>query len=193
MDQADIERVRQRFSDEVRTRFPGAPIERVEVLQYGQDPSIEPGQLLAKVILEPPAGEDAGDADARVRRMDAFQDEHRKAVRDLRGELDRLPGSAILEFTVGGEPREGKHGPVMRLAGGPRTLTGGGGGEGQFTPVMARLGQDDLETLDTLITAGIAASRAEAVRWTLARIRERPAYEQLRARAREIEDLKTQF
>jgi Arc/MetJ-type ribon-helix-helix transcriptional regulator len=57
----------------------------------------------------------------------------------------------------------------------------------------ARLGSEDLETLDTLIAAGIAGSRAEAVRWTLARIRERPAYEQIRIRAREIEDLKSQF
>ena len=55
------------------------------------------------------------------------------------------------------------------------------------------LGADDLETLDMLITAGIATSRAEGVRWALARIRERPAYEQLRARTREIEDLKSQF
>ena len=34
--------------------------------------------------------------------------------------------------------------------------------------------------MDTLITAGIAGNRAEAVRWALARIRERPAYEKLR-------------
>jgi Arc/MetJ-type ribon-helix-helix transcriptional regulator len=58
---------------------------------------------------------------------------------------------------------------------------------------MARLGQEDLATLDTLITAGIASSRAEAVRWALARIRERPAYEQLRVHTREIENLKSQF
>jgi len=58
---------------------------------------------------------------------------------------------------------------------------------------MARLGQADLETLDTLITAGIAPNRAQAVRWALARIRERPAYAQLRERAREIEELKSQF
>ena len=58
---------------------------------------------------------------------------------------------------------------------------------------MARLGPVDLETLDALITAGIAANRADAVRWTLARIRERPAYAQLRERAREIERLKTEF
>ncbi len=51
----------------------------------------------------------------------------------------------------------------------------------------------DLETLHTLITASIAGNRAEAVRWTLARIRERPAYEKLRARAQEIEELMAQF
>ena len=64
---------------------------------------------------------------------------------------------------------------------------------GELTPVMARLGPVDLETLDTLITAGIAPNRAEAVRWALARIRERPAYGKLSERAREIEELKTQF
>jgi hypothetical protein len=47
--------------------------------------------------------------------------------------------------------------------------------------------------VDTLITAGIAANRADAVRWALARIRERPAYARLRERAREIEELKAQF
>ena len=37
---------------------------------------------------------------------------------------------------------------------------------------MARLGPDDLQTLDTLITTGIASSRAEGLRWALARIRD---------------------
>ena len=64
---------------------------------------------------------------------------------------------------------------------------------GELTPVMARLGPTDLETLDTLITAGIASNRADAVRWALARIRERPAYAQLQAKAREIDELKQQF
>jgi len=58
---------------------------------------------------------------------------------------------------------------------------------------MARLGPVDLWTLDTLITAGIAANRAEAVRWVLARIRERPAYQKLSERARELDKLKAQF
>jgi hypothetical protein len=44
-----------------------------------------------------------------------------------------------------------------------------------------------------LITVGIATNRAEAVRWALARVRERPAYAQLRERTHEIERLKTEF
>jgi Arc/MetJ-type ribon-helix-helix transcriptional regulator len=79
----------------------------------------------------------------------------------------------------------------MKVAGRPADLAISG--DSSLTPVMARVGPEDLETLDTLIAAGIAGSRAEAVRWTLARIRERPAYAQIRARSREIEDLKSQF
>jgi Arc/MetJ-type ribon-helix-helix transcriptional regulator len=65
--------------------------------------------------------------------------------------------------------------------------------DGGFTPVMIRLTAAELETVDTLIAAGIASSRAEAVRWALARIRERPAYERLRSRALDIEMLKAEF
>jgi len=199
MEQAEIERLTQEFDQEVRRRFPDAPVQRVVVLQYGDDPEIEPGQLLGRVIIEAPPstaaaeGEDNKDNVERGRRLEEFHDAHRPAIRELRREMDKLPASAILEFTVAGEATEGeRRGPRLRLAGGPRAGLGGGEG-GQLTPVMARLGQDDLETLDTLITAGIASSRAEAVRWALARIRERPAYEELRAHTRQIEELKAQF
>jgi predicted lipoprotein len=47
--------------------------------------------------------------------------------------------------------------------------------------------------LDALITTGTAASRAEAVGWVLARIRERPAYARLEERARELDQLKAHF
>jgi hypothetical protein len=47
--------------------------------------------------------------------------------------------------------------------------------------------------LDALITTGIAASRAEAVGWVLARIRERPAYARLSERAQELDQLKAHF
>jgi Arc/MetJ-type ribon-helix-helix transcriptional regulator len=47
--------------------------------------------------------------------------------------------------------------------------------------------------VDTLISAGIAPNRAEAIRWALARISERPAFAQLRERTHEIERLKSEF
>jgi hypothetical protein len=44
-----------------------------------------------------------------------------------------------------------------------------------------------------LITAGIAGSRAEVLRWAVGRIRENPAYAQLQDRVREIGELKARF
>jgi len=55
------------------------------------------------------------------------------------------------------------------------------------------LGRSGLETLDTLIMAGIADTRADAIRLALARIRERPAYERLREGARDIDQLRRDF
>ncbi len=185
MERAERDRLQEQFGQLVRERFPGAPIDRVAVLGYGDDPEIEPVQLLARVYLE------AGDGQAaREQAVKEFHQAHGEAVHELRRDLDRLPGIALLEVTAAGEGDADCRGPRLRL------MTRGGpapGGDGQLVPVMARLGPADLETVDVLITAGIAANRAEAVRWALARIRERPAYAQLQQRAREIEELKTQF
>jgi hypothetical protein len=64
---------------------------------------------------------------------------------------------------------------------------------GEYTHVMVRLKTAELDIVDTLIAAGIANNRAEAIRWALTRIRERPAYEQLREHTRGIERLKSEF
>jgi hypothetical protein len=183
MEEAELARIREQFAQKVHERFPGAPIKRVEVLQYGDQPEIEPGHLLARVIIDTP-----DDEPERRQAFDAFHDEHREALHELRSELDKLPTRVTLQFTTDAEPGKGK--PVIQLGQGPAGPGGGGPG---LTPVMARLGHEDLETLDMLITVGIASSRAEAVRWALARIRERPAFQQLRAHTREIENLKSQF
>jgi hypothetical protein len=187
MEQAELDRIRQQFDQQVRSRFPGDAIERAEVLQYGDDPEVEPGQLIAQVVLHTP-----GDRKEREQAFKALHDGRHKAIEELRDELNKLPVNVILRFRAGGERAKGEpQGPFIQLL---AAKSGGPGGDGPgLTPVMARLGADDLETLDTLISAGIASSRAEAVRWALARIRERPAYGQLRARTREIAELKSQF
>jgi hypothetical protein len=58
---------------------------------------------------------------------------------------------------------------------------------------MTRLGPADLATVDTLITAGVANSRAEVLRWAVGRIRENPVYAQVQDRVRELGELKAQF
>ena len=50
---------------------------------------------------------------------------------------------------------------------------------GEATFVLVALGPAGLETVDTLIMAGIAATRAEAIRWAVDRVRERAAYQRL--------------
>jgi hypothetical protein len=56
-----------------------------------------------------------------------------------------------------------------------------------------RDGPAGLETLDTLIVAETAAIRAEAIRWSLDRIRERPAYQRLPELRSEADTLKNEF
>jgi len=193
MEQAELERARELFEREVRKRFEDAQIEKVEFLQYGEEPEVEPGGMLGRVTIAGPGGQPATDKEEREQALEEFHTRYKEVIHEFAKDLRTQAGSAALEFTVEGHPDdEESHGPVikLKLGRGPGPL---GGGDPSLTPVMARLGHEDLETLDTLIGVGIAGSRAEAVRWALARIRERPAYEQIRAHSREIEDLKSQF
>jgi len=179
MDPAAIEHIQQQIQDMVTARFPGTPVVRTEVLQYGDDPVIEPDELLVRVILESEAGREGQEHAVR-----AFEAAQGPAIREFHRALSAtLPAAGRLEFRAAGDTGDG---PRMVLSTGPRGALGDQAlAGGELTPVM--------ETVDALITAGIASSRAEAVRWALARIRDRPAYAQLRERAREIERLKTEF
>lgn len=187
MDKATLDRLTEQAGQQIRERFPDAPIARVEVLQYGDDPEVEPGQLLVRVVIEAP-----DDKGGRLQALETFHDTHREAFASLRSDLDHISEVGLLEFVAGEDGGPGEHSPRIRLASramaAPALPT-----DGPLVPVMARLGPADLETVDTLITAGIATNRADAVRWALARIRERPAYAQLVQKTREITDLKAQF
>jgi hypothetical protein len=187
MDRAALERIEREIDQEAKSLFPGNAVERVAVLQYGDDPMVEPGELAVRVFIK------AGGTEDDEQAVDNFAHTHKAAMKQLREELmQRLPEAKRLEFTFGDAGDDRKHTRFMMRTGGlgerERERAGG-----ELTPVMARLGPVDLETLDALITAGIAPNRAEAVRWALARIRERPAYAKLRERVREIDELKAQF
>jgi hypothetical protein len=185
VDQAELERARQRFEDEVRARLAGTAIERVELQQYRDSPGIEPEELLGRIILALPAA--ANPADARVRQqvLDAVQRAHPGGLDGLKRAFGARSVGTGLYASDEPEGISDQRGPAIRLTlqASGRAILFNPGGEQPLTTVRARLGPEDLETLETLIAHGIAGSRAEAVRWALARIRESPAYAHLHSRS----------
>ncbi len=171
----------------LRSAFPEAAIERVEVLEHGDDPGVEPGQTALRVFIDRGGRPEGEEADLEI--VHRFDEAHNVALRKLHKGLP--PAIAWVEFVPGGQaPRP--HGPRLRT-GLERQAATLEQVPGDLTSVMTRLGPADLATVDTLITAGIATSRAEVLRWALGRIRQHPAYAQLQQRVQEIDELKAQF
>jgi len=174
LDRAVLDQLQSTLDEQVKEHFPDGGVRRIALLRHGDDPSVEPGDLLARVFVE--------EAEENPN-LPAWNRDHETMIRELEHELaEQLPGASLLEFWFGENGRQGKTGPP-RPAGTKRDLT----------PADIRLGPADLEMLDALITTGTAASRAEAVSWVLARIRERPAYARLSDRTRELDELKAHF
>ncbi len=181
MDRAVQNRLQTELDEQVKEHFPGGEVQRVALLQYGDDPCVEPGDLLVRVFIEE-AREDPP--------LPAWERDHEAMCRELHRELaEKVPGARYLEFWFGGDTgHQGRSRQRLRCPPNDPARP-----ERDLTPVDIRLGPVDREMLDRLITAGIAASRAEAIGWVLARIRERPAYAKLSERARELDELKARF
>jgi hypothetical protein len=183
VDQEEKERLERGAEEELNRQFGDGTVRKVEVLQYGDEPVIEPGQVMVRVILTP-TDEDPEET------LHAFEKAHRAAIEDLRKKAARkMPFIGRVQFTLPAQPGERKH-PVISMSIGPPDRTAAGR---NLTPVMARLDPRDVEVLDALITAGIVSNRAEGVRWALTRIRERPAYTQLREHIGKVDELKAQL
>jgi hypothetical protein len=183
VDQAEKERLEREAEDVLNRQVGDGTVQKVEVLQYGDESVIEPGQAMIRVILTPTGD----DQEETVR---AFEEAHRAAIEDLRKKVARKrPFIGRMEFTL--PPQLGERGhPVISMSVSPPDRTAAGR---SLTPVMARLDPSDVEVLDALITAGIVSNRADGVRWALTRIRERPAYAQLREHIGKINELKAQL
>ena len=183
MEQEEKERLERGAEEELNRRCGHGTVQKVEVLQYGDEPVIEPGQAMVRVILTP-TGEDPEEA------LHAFERAHSGAIEDLRMTIARaMPSIRRVELTLPPQPGERGH-PTISMSAGPQDRTAAGR---TLTAVMARLDPRDVEVLDALITAGIVPNRAEGVRWALTRIRERPAYTQLREHIGKIDELKAQL
>ena len=189
-DRAVFDSIEREIEDEVHKRFPGDAVRRVMLLHYGDDPEIEPGELFVRVFLRADRPEDYEQI------LMAFERDHQAAIEGFLLELvARLREIRLVEFTFPDNPvtSEKDDGPCNRMEFGQRLVDLQAWELGEATHVPAHLGPAGLETVDTLIVAGIADDRADAIRLVLPRFREQPEYEQLRERVREIDRLRAEF
>lgn len=179
-----------RLEAELRLALPEAAIERIRVLEYGDDPEVEPGETGVRVFISR-AGRPAG-REENEEIVSAFEVANRTMLKKARERLPRFIG--WLEFRPEGpDGADGGEGPVLRIAGRGGRARSLDEVSDELTSVMTRLGPADLATVDTLIAAGVGNSRAEVLRWAIGRIRERPAYARLQERVQEIDELKAEF
>jgi hypothetical protein len=178
-----------RIEKQLRSVFPDDAVGRVQVLDYGDDPEVEPGDTSIRVFIPRSGRPEGKEADEEI--VESFEQANREHLTKLRERLPRFIG--WVEFRADSPSGAAQpHGPVLRIGRGERAKPLDDVSE-ELTSVMTRLGPADLATVDTLITAGIANSRAEVLRWAVSRIREHPAYTQLQDRVNEINELKAQF
>jgi hypothetical protein len=190
MSQAKTDHIQHDLETAANELFAGW-IRRVELLQHDDAPWMEPGQLMPRLVFKDPA--------------DRLRDPHpdpRKAAKAARTfKLAITPGLSQLRDDLLARWPEIRYIEVMtednsghRTGGNVRFVEDGrDAADAESTHVMVRLKTAELDIVDTLIAAGIANNRAEAIRWALTRIRERPAYEQLREHTRDIDRLKSEF
>ncbi len=177
-----------RIEQQVRQAFPEGAIVRVQVLQYGDDPEVEPGQAAMRVFFDWPGRSAGGQADPKT--VHRFVTANAAALDMLRDGLPRVIG--WVEFRPeGGAGAASPHDLAYRITDRGRTAPARDEAPEDRTPVMVRLGAADLATVDTLITAGVVTSRAEGLRWALSRLREHPAYARLQQQAGENDDSAT--
>ena len=190
MDRNVLDVIQREIDDEVRTRFPGAAVRRALLLQYGDDPQIEPRDLWVRVILDSDGPEDYD------RAWQAFAGPHQAAIEEFPRYLaEKVREITYVEFRFGDSTEAGcdRDGPQYGYPTGQRLADYQEWERGEATFVRAPLGPAGLETLDTLIVAGVAATRSEAIRWAMDRFRDLPAYEQVRERVRDADALKDEF
>jgi hypothetical protein len=190
MDQAERDHIQHELEIAANELFAGW-IRRVELLQHDDAPMIEPDQLMPRLVFKHPDDrlqDPHPDPRKVAKAARTFKLAVGPALNQFRHDLlERWPGIRYIEVMT--EDNSGQ-----RTGGNIRFVEDGReAADGEFTHVMVRLKTPELDIVDTLIAAGIANNRAEAIRWALTRIRERPAYEQLRKHTRDIDRLKSEF
>jgi|SRR5579863_4741783 len=190
MDQAERDHIQHDLEIAANELLPGW-LRRVELLQHDDAPWTEPGQLMPRLVFTDPGGrlqDPHLDPRKAAKAARTFKMAVGPGLNQFRDRLlKRWPEIRYIEVVTEDDSGHRTGGNVRFVEDGREA------GDDEFTHVMVRLKTPELEIVDTLIAAGIANNRAEAIRWALTRIRERPAYEELREHTRDIERLKSEF
>jgi len=84
------------IDSEVKARFPAGTVRRVTLLHEGDDPAIEPEELVVRVFVEA-----ADQPEDQQRALDEWAQAHQGAMKQIRRELSlRLPQARLLEFAI---------------------------------------------------------------------------------------------
>jgi hypothetical protein len=165
------------IEQQLRSVFPEGTFTQVDVLRYGDDPDVEPGETAIRAFVDR-AGHPAETWEDDETVMRAFEKANSQAITWLHRD-GQLPSIAWIQAIPDTPARRA---PGTVLWGFPSFLFSMRSDVAEeapgFATVRTNLGAADLATIDALITAGIASSRAEALRWAISRIRENPAYAQ---------------
>ena len=187
MDEAIANAVKNRLL----SAFPEGTFARVDVLGYGDDPAVEPRETAIRVFIDR-AGRPEENWDSRET-LDDWTKANSEGLDKLHDGL--LPSIAWIEFFPDTPERQAA--PSRPDWGHVRSFLGNRTNVLEampdFTWVATLLGPADLATVDALIMAGVAASRAEVLRWAVGRIRENPASTELQERAHQINEVRAQF
>ena len=94
MDRVGLDDIEREIDSEARERFPGGAVRQVVLLQYGDDPEIEPGDLWVRVLLA------ADGPDDYERSMREFQHDHEAAMEQFADHMaGKLREISQVEFT----------------------------------------------------------------------------------------------
>ncbi len=171
---------------QLRPLFPAGTFTRVDVLGYGDDPDVEPGEIAVRAFVDRAGHLAEGFEDDEIV-LQAFEQANRQQAKKL-DQAGLPPSVAWVHFIPDTPARRAQRGALYGFPSMIHGLRSDVADEVEGSAVVrASLGPADLAMVDALIAAGIASSRADVMRWAVGRIRENPAYAQIRERARERE------
>ena len=100
MDRDVLDTIEREIDQEVRARFPGTAVRQAVLLQYGDDPEIEPGDLWVRVLLDADGPEDNWET-----ALTAFEQASKTAIEQFTGYLAaKLREISLVEYTFSNNP-----------------------------------------------------------------------------------------